>query len=306
MSLPGSVVSTTALTSCCSFKTKGETAQQRRLLIVLELQSKRPIFVHLRLLFALWCFVFLFVLIALLSQCALQLAMVPAEDAILAKCKSIGIAGSAAELSELDINLLTLFGRYCSASSEKAGVGFCEAVAGACFAVSNRELLGQPGIDAVISAMKSHKSSVKVQSSGCRALWNLTCCNEGNKRLSVAAGAVHCIKAAWNAVAGHTDAVYNAIGALALVTTAESVEAILFPGCLNGILSFMEVHQANSDVQFVCSMAISSFAGYPVGRAALKADDRTSYYLQRARVTHKTHATVQQYSKSALELLGLL
>lgn len=237
----------------------------------------------------------------IILQAAFKLMRVPAEAAVITECKRIGLAGKTSKLSQPDVDLLVLLGT-CSTPNQGISAEFCNAVANACLQDGNKASLGEPAIKAVVAGMVFHPKHVTLQTNGCRALWNLNCL-PGNNKKSVAAGAVSAIKGAWNGGVR-----YEAVGAFAKVASADSIQSILSPGggWLDAILTFMDNQQSDANNQFACCMALAKFSKFPFGKAAVKTDARSSYYLQRARATHTGHENVQYYSKLALQRLDYL
>lgn len=227
----------------------------------------------------------------------------PPDEVVIAECKRIGAAGEAGELPFADCYFLVLMGML-GRVSDSSKAEFCHAVSSVCQVEANRSHFGELAIKTVISTMRARGQSVQVQSCGSRALWSLNY-SKTNVQISVGAGALDCLLKAWNVVGGFRLPASYVIGALASLTTADSVQSIIAQNWHVGILAFMMLTLGDAQCQYACCFALSNLAGTERGRAALSVNNLVIHWLQSALATHTGHAGVQTFAKSALELLSV-
>lgn len=244
--------------------------------------------------------------------CQFALGTLANTSSAAAECERIG---RQPVLSLADANALVTIGTL-SLNDTNVCAAFCHAVATLSELEGNQITLGVAAVTAVLEVMKVHPTDLNVQSDGCRALLNI---NNGHfsplartnfRAQTVAAGAVEVVSQAWETLAGSSPMLEHdvrdqerAVAVITVLTTAQSVHAILDAGWLGRVLVFMDEHQGNPEAQWVSSQALAGLAQHPVGRGAILADSRSLQYLQRAFEAHPSDEDVQRHSRLAVKTL---
>jgi hypothetical protein len=128
-------------------------------------------------------------------------------------------------------------------------------------------------LSTVINAMVSHIKSSEVQSSACRAMWNLSATSKNQVRL-VNEGALDRLLEAMEKFPGDAELQEKALAAMSnLGASIENQNALLKKGVIERVVEAMNRHSEDSPVQCKACSALTNFASYdsPLKRQIMQA-----------------------------------